>query len=48
VGKELYTSLSVPTYCATDQFEGATLATENTLWWWQLWRAETCRRLTKV
>jgi len=31
-----------------DHFEGATLATENTLWWWQLWRAETCRRLTDV
>jgi len=36
-----------PTYFATDHFEGATF-TENTPWWWHLWRAETGRRFTKV
>jgi len=32
----------------TDHFEGATLATEGTLWWLHRRCAETCRRLTNV
>jgi hypothetical protein len=37
-----------PLNCTRDHLVGATLTTENTPWWWQLWRAETCRRFTNV
>ena len=34
-----------PTFYATDHLEGATLATETTAWWRNLWHAETYRGL---
>ena len=38
----------LPTYFATDHFEGATLASERTARWWHLERAETCNRFSAV
>jgi len=35
-------------YCSKGHFEGVTLATEKIPWWWYLWDAETCKKLTNV
>jgi len=32
-------------YCSKGHFEGVTLATEKTPWWWSIWRAKQVRNL---